>query len=352
MQERFHDEKEAEKRRRKNEKPAILWLAKTIKADDKEIKKVLKQVRDGPCPYRTILIKKRSGGKRELNVPSESLKKIQKKINKRILKDFAIAENVYGFSGGSIIDAIKPHLKAGSILCVDIKNAFPSVSFFQLFNFLTKGREIRYADRMGIQSSFWYGPYHKAIVEFKPGYMSWYAARMITQLTTFKNQLPQGAPTSPRLFDIFCKPLDDRLNEFARNVRGTYTRYADNIFFSMPDQEFPKPVKNAVSHRMRKEGFVPHKFKIGKLDQETLRILGLNLIDQKIHNTRDFKRALKLSIHHMNWLMENEKRNTPEFEKAWQKLRGQMNFALTDTLPEKLLNDYLELEKRLKESSD
>lgn len=348
MQERFKNEKEAEKRRRKNEGPAILWLTKTLKMDDEEIRKVLKRVRGRTCPYKTMLVKKRSGGKRELAIPYPLLKKIQRKILRRILCDFPTAENVYGFSGGSIIDAIKPHLEAKSILCIDIKNAFPSVGPFQIFDLLTKGREIKYAELMGIQSSFWYGPYHHAIVDFKPGYMSWYAARIIMQLTTFKGQLPQGAPTSPKLFDIFCKPLDERLSKFAEAVGGTYTRYADNIFFSMPDGTFPKPIKNAVSHRMRKEGFVPHKFKTGKMNKEALRILGLNIIDQKIHNTRDFKRALRLSIHHTNWLLDHEKKDTPEFEKAWQKLRGQMNFARTDTLPLKLLNDYLKLEKQLK----
>jgi len=349
MQARFKDEKEAEKRRRKNEESTILWLAKTLKMDDEEIKKVLKRVRDNSRPYKTILVKKRSGGKRELTIPYPLLKKIQRKINKRILCDFPVAENVYGFSGGNILDAIKPHLGARSILCVDIKNAFPSISFFQVFNFLTEGREVEYATLMNEKSQYlWYGPYHRAIVDFKPGYLSWYAARIITQLVTSKNQLPQGAPTSPKLFDLFCKPLDERLNEFAIKVRGTYTRYADNIFFSMPEEKFPKPIINAVSHRMRKEGFVPHKFKTGSINGEALRILGLNLINRKIHNTRDFKRALRLSIHHVNWLIDNGKRDTPEFEKAWQKLRGQMNFARIDTLPPKLLNDYLELEKQLK----
>ncbi len=348
MQERFHDEKEAEKRRRQNEGPTILWLAKTLKMNDEEIRQVLERVRDGPCPYKTLLVKKRSGGKRELAVPYPLLKKIQRKIQKRILKDFPIAKNVYGFSGGSILDAIRPHLGAKSILCVDIKNAFPSVGPFQIFHLLTKGREIRYAELLGEQSSFWYGPYHKAIVEFKPGYMSWYAARMVMQLTTFKNQLPQGAPTSPRLFDIFCKPLDERLLEFAKKVNGTYTRYADNIFFSMPDEEFRKPIKNAVSHRMRKEGFVPHKFKTGKMNSEALRMLGLNVMNNQIRNTREFKRSLRLSIHHVNWLLDNKKRRTLKFERAWQKLRGQMNFALTDTLPPKLLDNYRQLEKRLK----
>lgn len=349
MQERFCDEKEVERRRIKNEKPAIFWLAKTIKANDGEIEEALKLVRDGPHPYRIIHVRKRNGGKRELAIPSPTLKKIQRKINKRILCDFPVAKNVYGFSGGSIIDAIKPHLGLKSILCVDIKNAFPSVSSLMVFGLLTKGRKVVYFDHIASQTQYlWYGPYHRAVSEFTPGYMSWYAARIVTQLTTFKNQLPQGAPTSPKLFDIFCKQLDERLLEFAKKVRGTYTRYADNIFFSMPNETFPKSIKNAVSHKMRKEGFVPHKFKTGKLNKECLRILGLNLINNEIHNTRNFKRALRLSIHHMNWLLDNEKNDTPEFEKAWQKLRGQINFATTDTMPQKLLNDYLELKKRLR----
>lgn len=347
MQERFRDEKEAEKRRRKNEGPAILWLAKTIKADPQKIEKALKQVRNGYFPYKTVFVRKKSGGKRELNIPSKLLKKIQRKINKRILCDFPIANNVYGFSGGSILDAVRPHLGAKSILCVDIKNAFPNVSSLMIFNMLTKGREIKYAELMGAQSSLWYGPYHKAIVYFKPGYMSWYAARMTMQLTTFKNQLPQGAPTSPKLFDIFCRPLDEKLLEFAQKVGGTYTRYADNIFFSMQEEIFPKPIKNAISHRMRKDGLVvPHKFKTGKIGKESFRILGLNIIDNKINNTRDFKKALRLSIHHINWLLEHGMKETPQFEKAWQKLRGQMNFAATDTLPPKLLKDYQVLKSR------
>lgn len=343
------DLKEQEKRRRKNEGPTILWLAKTLKVDDREIRKVLKRVRGRTCPYKILLVKKSSGGKRELAIPYPLLKKIQRKINKRILCNFPVAENVYGFSGGSIHDAIRPHLEAKSILCVDIKNAFPSVSSAQVFYFLTKGREVVYANSIGQQSQYlWYGPYHRAIIVFTPGYMSWYAARIVMQLVTFKKQLPQGAPTSPKLFDIFCKPLDERLLKFASRVGGEYTRYADNIFFSMPGQEFPKPIKNAVLHKIRKEGFVPHKFKTGKMGKEALRILGLNLMDNKTHNTRGFKKALRLSIHHINWLLDNGKRNTPEFEKAWQKLRGQMNFAVTDTLPSKLLNDYLALESRLK----
>lgn len=347
MEERF-DLEEQEKRRRENEVRALFWLARTIKADNEEIKNVLEQVRNGPCPYKTMVVKKRSGGRRELNIPSERLKKIQRKINKWILCDFPVANNVYGFSGGSIRDAINPHLEAKSILCVDIKNAFPSVGPFMVFNLLMKGREVTYFDYLTAENRYlWYEPYHKAVSDITFGYMSWYAARIVMQLTTYKNQLPQGAPTSPKLFDIFCRPLDEKLLKFANKVGGKYTRYADNIFFSMPDKTFPKPIKNAVSHRMRKTGFVPHKFKVRKIGKEALRILGLNVIGEEIHNTRAFKGRLKFSVYHVGRLLDLGMKGTPKFETARRKLQGQMQFARKDTLPKGLLDAYSELQERL-----
>ena len=82
---------EQEKRRRKNEIPALLWLAEILKIDDRKLSMVLNQVRDGPYPYRTLTVRKSGGGKRELSIPSESLKRIQRRINKKILCDFPIA---------------------------------------------------------------------------------------------------------------------------------------------------------------------------------------------------------------------------------------------------------------------
>lgn len=342
------EEKKREERRRQKEIPALLWLAETIKVDYRMLGNVLNQVRDEPDPYQIIMIRKRGRGKREICIPAEPLKRIQKKINRHILKDFLPASHVYGFSGGSIHDAIKPHLKAKSILCVDIKNAFPSVRAWQVMAILIEGREVLYGNSPCPDIRYtWRTPYHSQVVEFKPGYMSWYAARAITQLVTYKNKLPQGSPASPRIFDLICKPLDEKLLSLAQKTGTNYTRYADNIFFSMDQEEFPKPVRNAVLRRIRKEEFRPHKIRIRTMTEEAWRILGLNVMEGRVHNTRAFKKKLRISIHHVGWLLEHGQKGAPEFKEAWQKLQGQMNFARIDTLPPKLLNDYLGLEKQL-----
>ena len=343
-------EKAQEERRRQKEIPALFWLHKIIKIDDRELTQALSQARneDEQKPYQVITVRKRGGGRREICMPSVLLKKVQRRINKHILNDFSPAKNVYGFSGGNIVGAILPHLKARSILCVDITNAFPSIKTKQIMDFFTEGREVWYGNKYPGSFYGWRDRYHSVFKEFKPGYMSWYAARVVTQLVTYQGKLPQGAPTSPRLFDLICRYMDKKLTALAERTEANYTRYADNIFFSMNEERFPKPVMNAVLRKIRKVGFRPHKVHIRSMNNEALHILGLNIIDGEIHNTRDVKRALRLSIHHANWLLNNGKTDTPELETAWQKLRGQMNFARIDTLPQKLLNDYLELEKQLK----
>lgn len=47
--------------------------------------------------------------------------------------------------------------------------------------------------------------------------------------------LPQGAPTSPALTNIVCVNLDRRLTGLADKMGLRYSRYADDLTFSLPD---------------------------------------------------------------------------------------------------------------------
>ena len=50
--------------------------------------------------------------------------------------------------------------------------------------------------------------------------------------TTWRDGLPQGAPTSPRLSNLVNYYLDVQLTSLARRRRAVYTRYADDITLS------------------------------------------------------------------------------------------------------------------------
>jgi len=335
---------------RTREIPTCWWLAKEIKIHPGDLTQILRLIRKSRnclcnCLYKVVYLPKENGDKREICVPDERLKKIQRKINKYILSYLNPAKNVFGFSGGSINDAINPHLEAKSILCVDFEDAFPSITSDDVFQYLIEGRKVYL--RTKNQHPVFFGPdetikqkrYH-----YEYGYFSWYGAKIITQLTTFKKKLPQGAPTSPRLFDLICKKLDKELLSLIENVKGKYTRYADNLFFSTEKEKFPRKTKITLLRTIRKYGFEPHKIKEKKIEEKSaLRMLGLNLIKGKAHNTRKFKRQLRLSLHHLGWLLDHGL----AYEEAWQKVRGQIGFARIDTLPRELLENYLKLEKRI-----
>ena len=317
--------------------PALYWLAKEIHVHPDDIASLLEQLRtDSSRLYRVMRRQKKNGSWKEFCAPDKSLMKIQDNINRHILRFLKPARNVYGFSGGSIVGAITPHLGSRVILCVDVVDAFPSVKSKDVLDWLTEGRSM-YIDE--------FGRFQRLA---NPGWFSWYAAKAITDLVTFKGFLPRGAPTSPRIFDLICEPLDKALQKLADKVGGIYTRYADNIYFSMPVDSFPSPVRNAILKRIegyRRKGpcFNWHKLKILKMGGNSVRALGLNIAGKKIHNTRSFKRQLRFALHHVNWLLDHGEDHT----KAWQWLQGLMQFAQRETISPQLLEAYAALKKRV-----
>lgn len=313
----------------KREIHSLVWIAKTIKEDPGTLAKLLVLARHQPDRLYRERVDGGDKKKRMIHIPAPELKTIQEKLNKAILSDFLVNSHAYGFSGGSIDNAIQPHLNSKVILCLDFKDAFPTVNQDWVFSSLLGERWL-------------VGNWREIRLE-KPGNMSWYAARIIRDLTTYQNCLPQGAPTSPRLFDLVCKEVDKRLTKLAKNVSGVYTRYADNIFFSMRLEEIPPKVERAVFRTVKKEGFTPHKIRTIPMEKGVGRILGLNIIGGKVHNTRAFKRRLRLTLHYMSWLLGQGL----NYEETWQKLQGQMAFARKDTLPKGLMETYSKIQERV-----
>ncbi len=163
-------EKRREERKRKKEIPALLWLSKEMAIKSPAmLVEALTEIRSG-TPYKTYFKKKRSGGKRIIHAPSEQLKKIQRKINRNILKFQLKIPNVFGFSGGDINCAIQPHLQAESMFSVDIKDAFPSIGEYNVFGFFTEGREVLY-EGAGRRPGRWTSvkSTYSKLVKFKPG---------------------------------------------------------------------------------------------------------------------------------------------------------------------------------------
>jgi len=158
--------------------------------------------------YREFAIPKRSGGKRRILAPVPELKALQRRILRRLLARLRVHPAAMGFERGrSIVDNARAHVGQAVVMRFDLRDFFPS----------TRAKRLRrYFRRIG-----WNRP----------------AAKLLVRLCTHEGGLPQGAPTSPRLSNLVNYRLDARLAGMAARLGGVYTRYADDITVSFPDNE-------------------------------------------------------------------------------------------------------------------
>lgn len=339
--------------------------------------------------YKRIYKYKSCGGVRLILIPCPELMTVQKAINRYILSGMPKHDNAFGFSGGCIKDALMPIVQANQpIFCADVRNAFPQTSFDSVFETWRRNSFGFYASYFLSQLTTWnYIPKR----ESRRG-------RDRGRVWGWESALPQGAPTSPRLFDLCFEPLDIKLAKFATKIGGVYTRYADNIFLSIPEVWPGRKIYRRVEGetvKIDKDGFesgLPYKVKVVKVKKGTVSIekadsgrpiwhspaisaifqivtnknekfltrkvpsyllhktflankgqilhaLGLNLIDGQLHNKREFKHRLRLVLFNIQKALDAH----DDFEtKVWplyQQANGMEQFAIKETLPAKLVQD-------------
>jgi RNA-directed DNA polymerase len=170
--------------------------------------------------YETFEIPKKSGGKRVITSPSPVLKFIQRRLALILNNVYSPKPVVYGYVlGKNIVYNANRHKRKNWVLNIDLEDFFPSINF---------GR---------VRGMFIGKPYN----------LPDSVATVLAQICCFKNQLPQGAPTSPIVSNMICAKMDSELQDLAWNCRCFYTRYADDITFSTTLHEFPIQIAKVYS---------------------------------------------------------------------------------------------------------
>lgn len=140
---------------------------------------------------------------RQLNSTKIELKRIQKRILTLLMSHVEIPP--YAFGGVPKKDNIKNakyHQGNKYIFTTDLRSFFPSISHNRVFEV--------YCDN---------------------GY-SPTVARILTKLTTYKYQLPQGVPTSTLLALLAFKPTGDKLYDYAIQHNLKFSIFVDDITIS------------------------------------------------------------------------------------------------------------------------
>jgi len=219
--------------------------------------------------YREFVIPKRKKGQfRIISSPLPILKYCQDWIKINILDSIGVNSHAYAYKKGvSIVDNVIIHLNTTEFYKIDLENFFGSIPFRRVMKvFLNCG-------------------YSKNVSYF------------LSNLCTLKNQLPQGASTSPSLSNIISKRLDKRISKLSYLTKINYSRYSDDLSFS--GEKIPITFQHLVKKIILEEGFTLNKKKeiyVNGINKKKI-ITGISISNgEELKLPRVYKRNLKLEI--------------------------------------------------------
>lgn len=136
--------------------------------------------------------------------PLYGLMLIQSSLNNYLETCIQFPKFVHGWvKKGSPKTNAEAHIKKPFVLTLDIESFFPSVS-----------------ESMVLQTLLGYGVKKDVAI-------------LIAELCTYKKSLPQGSPTSPLFANLIFASTDERIFNFCKKRTLTYTRYGDDMSFSL-----------------------------------------------------------------------------------------------------------------------
>jgi len=216
---------------------------------------VSRVVSDGDFPYRNFTIRKRSGGRRWISVPAPALLSAQTWIAQRVLRDVPVHAAAYGYvhkKRAPLVANAQRHLGASWLLHMDVQDFFSHISEVQVFHVF---KDLQYPDLLAFEMA-------RLCTRVTPNRKGARWVRgSVTGIDSYRSRLvgslPQGAPTSPALSNLVCRALDVQVEKIARSYKATYTRYADDLCFSVPqaDRGVILALKREVDLVLRQNGF-------------------------------------------------------------------------------------------------
>lgn len=172
--------------------------------------------------YKVYLVAKRDGGQRQIYHPAKQLKGVQRWLLRETLQRLPIHGNAMAYvPGRSTLINAAAHASSRYLLRMDLEDFFPSLKAADLKTFIRR---------------------HPVV------FSSWDDAdiELFCNLVCRNGTLPIGAPSSPALSNALCFQLDEQLTSLATCYASTYTRYADDLFFSTQKREVLRHIESAT----------------------------------------------------------------------------------------------------------
>ena len=252
--------------------------------------------------YHKAKLPKKSGGYRNLSVPDEVLKSIQKRIAEVLLIHMPVSlyAKAYRFASSTLRNA-KHHVDKQVVLKLDILHFFDSIRYSTVKDKVFP--EQIYAEPLRI---------------------------LLTMLCYHKDALPQGAPSSPAITNIILYEFDEQIGQWCRDRGIAYTRYCDDMTFS-GDFDSAEVIQ-FVRLELKKMGFLlnEHKTRIQRPGQQQI-VTGI-VVNEKQSIPADYRRKLRQELYYCRKLgiqehLQKIGLDTPEDTYRMQ-LLGKVNYVL------------------------
>jgi hypothetical protein len=212
--------------------------------------------------YKVFEIAKKNGGVRHIEAPDAITKKRQEDYLKYLYKAYPVSPYTHGFTPNkSIVTNAKPHINKKFVYSIDIKDFFPSIT-------LEKA---------------------KAVIKAK---LKWQLC-----FYDFKDRkgkrLPQGAPTSPYIANLYLKNFDYKVGSKLEKINIAYTRYADDITFSGNDYNDMEKALSYIVKRLNYLGLEINYKKIKKMPSWKRQYVCGLVVNEKVALTREMKKKIR-----------------------------------------------------------
>lgn len=272
--------------------PSLEVLGQLLGYSKKELARVLRNRRR----YEKTKDEIDSKGKTRLVYMSWGpLRKIQDAI-KKLLDNEQDHVIVHSRKKHSAFTNAKCHVGEKTLVNLDIKNFFPSISVKKVFHTFK---------RIGCGDD---------------------VARILARYTTFEGKVPQGGPTSNKVSSLVLKPTDQQLYEFCQKRKLKVSRYVDDISISGVGAD---RFRSQLISIVERSGLAIQNKKT-KVSQSHQRqsVTGYN-VNTKPGVGRKRKRELRALCHkcQMNGLKTVALEHGDDYDKFVARLRGWVNQA-------------------------
>lgn len=249
--------------------------------------------------YNQYKIKKKNGSTRIISEPLPSLKEIQTWILRNILENIRVSPYAKAYKRKiTIIENLKFHQAQNKVYTLDIKDFFSSI-------------QAKHIERIFLSIGY-----------------SKFLSNLLTKLCTKDNQLPQGAPTSPYLSNIFFLDADNLIYQYCRQNSIRYTRYADDLTFSGDFDE--NKVLKYVTDIIKDTGLSinPEKIVLMKPDQRQI-VTGV-IVNEKLQVPFHKRNKIRQEVYYIKkfGLKDHIERKGIKENNYLKHLLGKVNFVL------------------------